>query len=328
MATLYKAPTTNFSSTSLNGAIDNSVDTFTLNSVTGLQSPGAAVIDRQDANGNDTPTAREVITWTGIAGSDLTGVTRGADNSTARSHADGALFEPVLTVGMWGGLTDALTSTAGAITATLDEDNMVSNSATALATQQSIKAYVDSGTVTMTNKTLNAPVLILKQEAPTAEGRIGWGASSDSIYVGSGSAALEIIMGNWVSYTPTLTNFTIGSGTFGAYYVKIGKLVVTRGLINCAADSAFGTGMRISLPITATATGADQEMGNLGNVTFLDNGTAYYSGNMLYYDTTTAMIKVHQADATYTKLTGTTSSVPFTVANGDKVAWQFSYWTA
>jgi hypothetical protein len=47
------------------------------------------------------------------------------------------------------------TSVSG--TAVLDQDDMVGDSATQIATQQSIKAYVDSGTVTMTNKTLTAP---------------------------------------------------------------------------------------------------------------------------------------------------------------------------
>ena len=44
-------------------------------------------------------------------------------------------------------------------TAFLDEDNMASDSATKAASQQSVKAYIDSGTVTMTNKTLTSPVL-------------------------------------------------------------------------------------------------------------------------------------------------------------------------
>jgi len=41
----------------------------------------------------------------------------------------------------------------------LDENNMVSDSATMLATQQSIKAYGDSATQSMSNKTLTSPVL-------------------------------------------------------------------------------------------------------------------------------------------------------------------------
>ena len=61
-------------------------------------------------------------------------------------------------------LTSAVLNTGVSGTAVLDEDNMASNSATQLATQQSIKAYVDSqvsgvtasSTTTFTNKTINA----------------------------------------------------------------------------------------------------------------------------------------------------------------------------
>lgn len=104
----YKAPTVNFFSTTLNGAIDNSITTITLNSVTGLQAPGVLIIDREDGNGNATPNAREVINYTGISGNDLTGCTRAADSGTARSHSNGALVEATITVGVWSGLRDAV----------------------------------------------------------------------------------------------------------------------------------------------------------------------------------------------------------------------------
>jgi hypothetical protein len=56
-------------------------------------------------------------------------------------------------------LTSPVLDTGLSGTAFLDEDNMASDSATKVASQQSIKAYVDSGTVTMTNKTLTSPVI-------------------------------------------------------------------------------------------------------------------------------------------------------------------------
>lgn len=56
-------------------------------------------------------------------------------------------------------LTSPVLNTGVSGTAVLDEDDMASDSNTQLATQQSIKAYIDSGTVTMSNKTLTAPVL-------------------------------------------------------------------------------------------------------------------------------------------------------------------------
>ena len=156
MATLEKAPTSNFWSTSLNGAINDSVTTITLNSTVGLQAPGRLVINRQDSTGKNTPSAREVISFTGISGSDLTGVTRGADNSTARSHADGSLVESAIVVGNWDALykvvnqehsTSGVHSVADMVTggSVIDDDTFATASATTLATSESIKAYVDSG---------------------------------------------------------------------------------------------------------------------------------------------------------------------------------------
>ena len=113
MATFYKAPTANYFSTTLNGAINDVVDTITLNSTSGLQAPGVLVINREDSSGNATPSAREVVSFTGISGNDVTGVTRPFDNSTARSHADGSLVEAVFTVGMWNDLRNAVAVAIG-----------------------------------------------------------------------------------------------------------------------------------------------------------------------------------------------------------------------
>ena len=49
-----------------------------------------------------------MIYFTGISGSDITGVTRGADGSTARSHSDGALVESTMTVGVWNSLVTVI----------------------------------------------------------------------------------------------------------------------------------------------------------------------------------------------------------------------------
>jgi len=56
-------------------------------------------------------------------------------------------------------LTTPVINTSVSGTAILDEDNMVSDSATKLATQQSIKAYVDSGSTTLTNKRITPRVV-------------------------------------------------------------------------------------------------------------------------------------------------------------------------
>lgn len=140
-ATLQKAPTQNYWSSSLNGAINNSVQTITLNSTTGLQAPGYIVIDREDGSGNATPNSREVVSYTGISGNDLTGCVRGDDNSTNRSHSDGALVEATLTIGMWNDFQDfvavslatvdgSLRPLSSASIATLNNTNILSSTAT------------------------------------------------------------------------------------------------------------------------------------------------------------------------------------------------------
>ena len=123
MATIPKAPTTDFTSTTLNGSINASTTSVTVNDASTIQTPTYAVIDRQDASGNNTPNSREVVYVSSKASNILT-VTRGANNSTARSHNDSAKFEPVLSVGQWADLYTVITQehntdgTHGAITST------------------------------------------------------------------------------------------------------------------------------------------------------------------------------------------------------------------
>lgn len=102
--TVWLAPTANYVQTTLNGAITDSATTITLNSTTNLTAPGYVVIDRTDSSGTASPNAREVVSFTGISGSDITGCTRGADGSTNRSHSNGAIVETMPTVGMWNSL--------------------------------------------------------------------------------------------------------------------------------------------------------------------------------------------------------------------------------
>jgi hypothetical protein len=106
----YLGPISNFVSTTLNGTITDSIQTITLNDASKLQFPGYVVIDREDGNGSATPNSREIVYYTGITGNQLTGCQRGADQSTGRSHNDGALVEAVLTVGMWNSLATSVSA--------------------------------------------------------------------------------------------------------------------------------------------------------------------------------------------------------------------------
>src|SRR3990167_3882523 len=155
----FVAPSSNYFSTTLNGGISDAAETITVNSVTNLQAPGYLVINREDGSGLATPNAREVIYFTGISGSDLTGVTRAADNSTARSHSDGALVESTMTVGVWNSLVTVvdnamddngyLRSIASPMSiARLQGNQMALNSIASLAEIQFTRAMGTNATIT------------------------------------------------------------------------------------------------------------------------------------------------------------------------------------
>lgn len=74
-ADLYTA--VNLLQTTLSGNINNSTTTVGLTSTTGFPTAGAVTIDN------------EVIFYTGVSGSNLTGCTRGADGTSAASHNSG-----------------------------------------------------------------------------------------------------------------------------------------------------------------------------------------------------------------------------------------------
>lgn len=105
---LWESPTTNAYQTTLNGTVGAADTTINLNSVTGLIAPGVLVIDRQDGVGNNTPSAREYVTFTGISGTQITGVTRAVAGSTAQSHSSGAVVEGIVSVTHWGDMVDFL----------------------------------------------------------------------------------------------------------------------------------------------------------------------------------------------------------------------------
>ena len=126
-------------------------------------------------------------------------VNRGLEGGSAQGHAINATVKGILSAGMWNDMIDSLLNfldqTTGAVdttkiltltgtqtttnktltspvintgisgTAITDEDDMVSDSATKVPTEQSVKAHVASGTVTMTNKRITPRVVTATDDA-------------------------------------------------------------------------------------------------------------------------------------------------------------------
>ena len=96
MANLFNPSSVNATQKTLGAALlTGATASVTLNSVTSIvDGLGAFVVDRVDSNGVSTASKREYITFTGVSGSTLTGLTRSADGGGSdQDHAVGAIVE-------------------------------------------------------------------------------------------------------------------------------------------------------------------------------------------------------------------------------------------
>ena len=164
----------NFFETTLDGAVGASDGNFTLtaaptsNGTAVISAPFYLVIDP------DSATKREVVLVTASSTTTMSTVTRDVEgrHSPDPSHDDGTVVRMSVVGEMFKDLHDQLTAgtltltnktltsptltspvlnTGASGTAVKDEDNMASNSATHLATQQSIKQYVDTQVASITS---------------------------------------------------------------------------------------------------------------------------------------------------------------------------------
>lgn len=139
----------------------------------------------------------------------------------------------------------------------------------------------------------------------------------------SSTGTVQIVPGSWTSYTPTLTNLTVGTGgTNVAKYLAIGTLVHFYGVITLGTGFSIGDA-RIGLPGTAASNSAINM-----NAYAHDVGTNYY---ILYADqsspsfTTSVRIGAVVASGSYGSFGLLSSTVPFTWVAGDQIFFSGFY---
>ena len=173
----------NFFETTLDGAVGASDTQLDLSAAPTNDGSAATSAPFYLVINPDSTTKREVVLVTASSGTNMQTVTRDVEgrHSPNPTHDDGAtvrmavvaemfedLHDRINDVALTGDVTGTLTNSTSAIATTIgasavqvgnidflvDEDDMSTNSAVKVPTQQSVKAYVDSGATTMTNKIL------------------------------------------------------------------------------------------------------------------------------------------------------------------------------
>jgi len=130
----------------INASVTTGIVAQSVSGVTDTTKPGIALLNYSDPLDTN---ACEWFTYTSINSTTKTfvGVTRGAEGFSAKSHSNGVTIAFPHSRSHINNLVDALSiggDPTNGVTTTLDEDDMASDSATAVPTQQSVKAYVDT----------------------------------------------------------------------------------------------------------------------------------------------------------------------------------------
>lgn len=137
------------------------------------------------------------------------------------------------------------------------------------------------------------------------------------------AAQLNGIGESAVSYTPTITNFTLGNGTSTWAYTQANKMVFVRGVITFGSTTSITGTPSVTFPRTAASFYGSQSY--FGNVFILDSGTAAWSGFCVALSTSAFEISVSLVNATYASQSAINATTPMTWAVNDVIRVSFVY---
>lgn len=200
-------------------------------------------------------------------------------------------------------------------------------------------------TQTLTNKSLTSPVITggsIDNATVTVDAVSGhtsantgtvYGVAITSGQLGTAAIATGAITSTKigtdssfasVAYTPTITNFTTGSGSVAGSYYQLGKMVFGRAQFTFGSGSAVGGAIAVSLPVTSVAYTADREALGTG-IAYDDSATTLYPVASVWASTTTLKVWNINAASTSAVFAAMSSTLPFTWATSDTLTVQFRY---
>ncbi len=144
-------------------------------------------------------------------------------------------------------------------------------------------------------------------------------SSTDVLSYYTGSAWANLLFAEWLTYTPTFANFTLGNGTVAAKYIQQGKMVTVSVQVTLGSTSSVSAsgGIQFSLPVAYASTA--RFMGSCRMVigsTFV--GTLIAGGS-------NAIMYANNVSATWESVNLTSNIVPGTWTTGSSFVAQATY---
>lgn len=131
---------------------------------------------------------------------------------------------------------------------------------------------------------------------------------------------------DWWSYTPSLTNLTLGNGTIVGVYKRTGpNIVQMKVVITLGSTSSVDGDVQVSPPSSANITNGLFE---IARAVLRDVGTQSYEGQVILIDATHISTRVFTSGGSYVGGTSLSSTVPFTWTTGDIIELAFIYMEA
>jgi len=158
------------------------------------------------------------------------------------------------------------------------------------------------------------------------EGMTIYRKDTDAIEIYNGSAWLAYDT-TWQTYTPSLTNITLGNGSLtGCEYFRTGKKCSVKFRLKFGTTTGMGTDPTISLPLTSAALNATANIPILGWGQYFDiSGGSPFPCAVEHASTTTATIRAFAANGTFLTPQVITAATPFAFAVNDELAGDFEY---
>ena len=162
--------------------------TISAPTITGTATIGAVTTNTISSNGSNADLSIQP-SGTGdvlISALRVNGTTLDSSDSSIININENTIVDGTLTVsGALASSTSLALASGATVTGIADEDDMSSDSNTLLATQQSIKAFVESGSITLSNKTIASPTIT----TPTVVGTATIGTVATTTITSNGSNA-------------------------------------------------------------------------------------------------------------------------------------------